>query len=303
MEISFANIRQAEGIFDELHPIKERIERKMNLSEIVGGEKRVTLTNNKVMRICFLVGLSIPGKRDMGKVQNIQLSKTSVRIVPSFFSMNNLSSYYSPMLKLRYQDCNVDWEENALVSRIIAYEILNGRDYLMDENHLDSYFFMSQNKGYSTMGIPALELLVGDYGDDMEATLNINGRQITNAQIIIAGATGSGKTNLLAVLINEFRRRSVDSPYPVNFLLFDYKGEFSDPANTSWLNLFETDRSCILDPVEKPLPFTPFKDFLNRPIQEINLYSTEMANALCSLDRASISANMSNRLSEAIVNG
>lgn len=58
-----------------------------------------------------------------------------------------------------------------------------------------------------------------------------------------------------------------------------------------------------MDPVEKPLPFTPFKDFLNRPIQEVNLYSTEMANALCSLDRASISANMSNRLSEAIVNG
>ena len=60
------------------------------------------------------------------------------------------------------------------------------------------------------------------------------------------------------------------------------------------------DRSCILDPIQAPLPFTPFKDFRGKNIQEINLYSTEMSNALCSLDRATISANMGNRLSEAI---
>lgn len=302
MEISFANVRQAEDIIDVLLPLKELIERKINLSVVVGAEKRITLNTNKVMRICFLVSLSLPGRRDMDAIQHIQLSKTSVRIVPSFFTMNNLSSYYSPMLKLRYQGCEVDWDENAMLSRIVAYEVLRGRDYLMDENHLDGYLFAAQNKGFATTAIPALDLLIGDYGDDMEAKLNINGKDVPNAQVIIAGATGCGKTNLLAVLINEMRRRSVDSPYPVNFLLFDYKGEFSDPANTHWLNLFETDRSCILDPVVKPLPFTPFKDFFSRPIQEVNLYSTEMANALCSLDRTSISANMSNRLSEAIVN-
>src|SRR5690606_20993275 len=38
------------------------------------------------------------------------------------------------------------------------------------------------------------------------------------------------------------------------------------------------------------------------PQNEINLYSTELATALCSIDRATISANMSNRLSEAIIN-
>ena len=67
------------------------------------------------------------------------------------------------------------------------------------------------------------------------------------------------------------------------------------------MNLFETDRTAILDPIERPLPFTPFKDFTGKAINEINLYSTEMATALCSLDNARISANMSNRLSEAIV--
>ena len=45
--------------------------------------------------------------------------------------------------------------------------------------------------------IPVLNLIIGNYGDaEMEATLDINSRNITNSQIIIAGATGSGKTNL-----------------------------------------------------------------------------------------------------------
>ena len=150
--------------------------------------------------------------------------------------------------------------------------------------------------------IPVLNLLIGNYGDaEMEATLDINSRAITNSQIIIAGSTGSGKTNLLAVLIQQIRALSSESSYPVNFLLFDYKGEFSDIQNNYWLPNFDVDRSCILDPIVQPLPFTPFKDFTNRPINEINLYSTEMASALASLDRLSPSSNMRNRLSEAIV--
>ena len=93
----------------------------------------------------------------------------------------------------------------------------------------------------------------------------------------------------------------METAYPVNFLLFDYKGEFSDSANNHWLTLFDVDRSCILNPIERPLPFTPFKDFTGKTLNEINLYSSEMATALCALEKANISANMSNRLSEAIV--
>jgi DNA helicase HerA-like ATPase len=119
---------------------------------------------------------------------------------------------------------------------------------------------------------------------------------------LIAGTTGSGKSNLLAVLINEIRSLSIESMYPVNFLLFDYKGEFSDPSNNDWLNLFEVDRTSILDPISNPLPFNPFKDFTGRTQNEINLYSTELSNALSAIDNTKISANMSNRLSEAIIN-
>ena len=98
------------------------------------------------------------------------------------------------------------------------------------------------------------------------------------------------------------RSATVDTAYPVNFLLFDYKGEFSDPANSSWLELFETDRTAILNPMDKPLPFTPFKDFSDLNDKDIHIYSTTMSKALTSIavGDTRLSANMDNRLSTAI---
>ena len=255
MDISFDNLRQAEGILDNLNEIKEKIEQRINLQYKAADEKRVVLTGNKIMRICLIVGLYLSEKRNLDCLTEIQLSKSSIRIPSSFFTYLELKDLFGALLKLR------------------------------------------RNR---TGGIPALQLMIGQYDEDMEALLDINSRSISNTQILVAGTTGSGKTNLLAVLINQLRTLSIESPYPVNFLLFDYKGEFSDPMNNHWLKLFEVDRSCILDPILSPLPFTPFKDFRDKAIQEINLYATEMASALCALDRATISSKMSNRLSIAI---
>ena len=292
--INFSNTRQMEGLLDEISPVKDLIETKINLSRVADREKRVSLTLNKVMRICFIVGLSVTVERKEGDFKDIQLSTSSTRIVPSFFTMHDLSTLYSALLKLRYANLNIDWSQNATVSRIIAAEMLRGRNYLLEDNNLDSFLYAVNSKVAMAKDIPVLNLIIGNYGDaEMEATLDINSRNITNSQIIIAGATGSGKTNLLAVLMQQFRALSSESQYPVNFLLFDYKGEFSDIQNNHWLSHF--------DPIEHPLPFTPFKDFSGRPINEINLYSSEMASALCSIDRVSASANMNNRLSEAIV--
>lgn len=302
MEIDLENIRQAEGIIDELSPLKQKIEDKINLSQIVGDEKRVTLTGNKIMRICLIAGLTISDKRKVEEYSQVQLSKSSARIYGSFFSLNNMRQMFAAVLKLRYKDCNVEWNDSPTVSRIIAIEMRRGFRLLMDENNLNSFLFSTTATNTTSRSIPVLNLIIGDYGDsEMEATLNINDSSIPNTQILIAGSTGSGKTNLLAVLINQFRSLSTETAYPVNFLLFDYKGEFSDPANNNWLTYFDVDRTAILDPIAKPLPFTPFKDFKGKSINEINLYSTEMANALCAIDRANISAKMSNRLSEAIV--
>ena len=57
--INFSNTRQMEGLLDEISPVKDLIETKINLSRVADREKRVSLTLNKVMRICFIVGLSV----------------------------------------------------------------------------------------------------------------------------------------------------------------------------------------------------------------------------------------------------
>lgn len=298
MEVDFSTIYHIDGIDDKFESLREKIEQRMCLSS--KEQELPGLTRNIIIRSCLLLGLSMSGQRDMNAIQTIQLTKVNTRFPASFFTKHNLTSLYSALLKLRYQDQNIDWTNNPLVSKIIAYEALRGRDYLLNEDNLDKYL-TSGKQTLISFDIPALDLVIGNYGEDMEAKLSINSRSINNSQILVAGATGSGKTNLLAVLIQQFRQISLESSYPVNYLLFDYKGEFSDETNASWLRFFETNRSSILDPVKSPLPISPFKDFTGKPINEINLYSTEVASALCALDRASVGAIMSERLSQAIV--
>ncbi len=157
----------------------------------------------------------------------------------------------------------IDWENTVLKSKILNSEILRGKNVLLNDGVLDDWLLntVTNSKGGRAGSIPFLNLSIGSYEDDIPAFLNLNGREISNTQILVAGTTGSGKSNLLAVLLNEIRTLSIESAYPVNFLLFDYKGEFSDAANNAWLTLFEVDRSAILDPILSPLPFNPFQRF------------------------------------------
>lgn len=302
--INLQNIRQAEGLLEELLEVRIKIEQRLNLDRYSGNRKNVVLTGNKIMRICLIAGLSSLEQRDIGEVERIQLSKTSNRIFETLFTLHNLGGVYSAILKLRYNKLNVDWDNTVLKSKIVNAEIMRGGRILSNDNTLDEWMLNTNYYGSGTKAgrIPFLNLKIGVYEDNIPAYINLNGRDITNTQILVAGTTGSGKSNLLAVLLNEIRKLSIDSSYAVNFLLFDYKGEFSDPANNAWLDLFEVDRTSILDPVVAPLPFNPFKDFSGRTQNEINLYSTELATAICSIDNARMSANMSNRLSEAIIN-
>ena len=291
-----------EGLMEALLDLRNKIEQRINLEKYSSGKKNILLNNSKIMRICLLAGLSNKEERKIDDFKNLQLSPN--RIFETLFTHHNLTNIIFSLIKLRYHHLNLDWKNDPESSRIINSEILRGKDVLLKQGILDDWLLNSvtSSKGGKAGSIPFLNLNIGAYEDDIPAALNLNGRDISNTQILVAGTTGSGKSNLLAVLLNEIRTLSIESAYPVNFLLFDYKGEFSDPANNAWLNLFEVDRGAILDPITSPLPFTPFKDFTGKAQNEINLYSTELALALCSIDRATISANMSNRLSEAIIN-
>ena len=293
------NLRIAEDVNPYMDLLRKSYESLLNLKEYKFNHIPHSVKGNaKFMRMCLLTGLSLDEKRTN---EYESLAMTSNSIHPTLFTVHGLSDIFNTLIHHRYAHLNVNWEEHITRSKVICYEIIKGAKYLLADNNLYKWLSFEGTTEYGAGEIPALNLHIGEYIGNIPAYLDMNSTAVTNTQILVAGTTGSGKTNLLAVLMNEIRALSVETNYPVNFLFFDYKGEFSDIANNHWLNHFSVDRSSILDPMAQPLPFTPFKNFEGALQNEVNIYSTEMANALCAIDRASISANMSNRLSEAII--
>ncbi|MCC5946645.1 MAG: ATP-binding protein [Bernardetiaceae bacterium] len=297
--ISFQNIKQADALNEVLRPLKDKIELKINLKKYE-EEKPIDINLMQMIRLCFLVGLSNANteERTMESLENVGTGSNS--IYETFSTKSELAPLYSALLKLRYQHLDIDWESTSIKNKIINAEIIKGCNILLAADNLDDWLSYTQTD-VQVGSIPILDLDIGTYGDDIPAKLNLNGKNIPNTQILIAGTTGSGKSNLLAVLLQELRGRSIETSFPVNFLLFDYKGEFADPANSNWLQLFEATSSAILDPIKSPLPLNPFKNFVGKTQNEINLYATELSNALLAIDKATISANMSDRLSKAVI--
>ena len=292
-----------DGMHDRIQDVKSALEQRINLNEYSENIQTVTLNFSVVLRICLLAGLSDKAPRSVDDVDKLNLSVSHTPYATTFFTKANIGHLFAVLIKMRYHDVEANWEDRGWISKVVGREILRGREILLKEGGVESWLrFVPLRGGKSANDIPVLDLPIGEYENGMPATIDINSRAIANTQILVAGTTGSGKSNLLAVLMHEIRSASSDTHYPVNFLLFDYKGEFSAIENDFWLQLFDTDRTAILNPVERPLPFTPFKDFTGKPINEVNLYATELSSALSAISRTSISANMDNRLSTAIVN-
>ena len=107
--INLQNIRQAEGLMDELNEVRVKIEHRINLEKYSASQKPVILNGNKIMRICLLAGLTNKEPRDLNSIEQIQMSKNSNRIFETLFTLHNLGSVYSALLKLRYHSVKVDW--------------------------------------------------------------------------------------------------------------------------------------------------------------------------------------------------
>lgn len=301
-QLNTKKVSAIQGMHDRIADVKAAIERRLNLKEYSENIRPVTLNHSVALRICLLAGLSDKSPRTLEDFEKYDLRVSNTPYATTFFTKSNIGTIFEILLKMRYHDVDADWTDGRLVSRVIGREILRGKEILLKKGAIDEWLtYVPLRAGRSAIAIPELNLHIGEYENGMDAYLDINSREIANTQILIAGTTGSGKSNLISLLIQQIRSASADSHYPVNFLLFDYKGEFSDPANRSWLEHFETDSSAILDPMISPLPFTPFKDFSGRPINEVNLYATSMATALSAISPAKIGAKMDNRLSEAII--
>lgn len=292
--------REIEGINNEMAQVKSMIEDELNLQRYTDNVQPVKLNLSTIMRICLLVSLSDSGERDVQAIAKIIPSKNNSPFPTGFFTRMNIKPLILMLMHLRYHDVELEWTAQN-VTKALGYEMLRGRDMLLQPGALNDWLsFVPQNGAGGSGDIPEIVLNLGKYDNGNDAMLDLNARKIPNAQIVIAGSTGSGKTNLLAVLISQLRAVTTDTAYPVNFLLFDYKGEFSDPAHSSWLDDFAVADSAILNPLQQPLPFNPFKNMQGKTINEINLYATTLSTALTSIFGARVSATMDNDLREAI---
>lgn len=118
------------------------------------------------------------------------------------------------LIKMRYSDIDADWQNSTFLSKVLFSEMMRGKSILMEEGGIDEWLHYSPLRGgRSLMDIPELNLYIGQYEDGMDAALDINSTAIPNTQILIAGTTGSGKSNLLEVLL---RRALLLSSWKVN---------------------------------------------------------------------------------------
>ena len=298
--INFDDSRQFEGADVLLAEVKSKIEDRINLKAYTNNIQRILLNKNTLFRVLLLVGLSDDAPRNVQDINNIKQSSTSLRY-QSVFNKEQINSYIKMLLALRYANIDADLSQSTVLSRVLGYEILRGKDILLKDGAIDEWFNFTSVGGQRSGGtIPELILNIGQYDNGMDATIDINNRTIPNTQMVIAGSTGSGKTNLLVRIINQLRELSTDTTHPVNFLLFDYKGEFSDVAHEDWLDKMEVSRTSVLNPLTTPIPFNPFKDMSGKPMGEVNLESSNLAGALIAIFGARVSANMDANLRSAI---
>ena len=200
-KLTIRRVTSFNGMHNQIQDVKNALEQRINLDEYSENIRPVTLNFSIVLRICLLAGLSDNCKRTTDDIFNSNITLDNTPYPTTFFTKADIGSMFEVLLKLRYHDVEeVDWNIPANVSKAIGREILRGRGILMQEGGIDAWLCNTPLRGVgSTAGlIPELNLRIGNYDNGMDAFLDINSRAIANTQVLVAGATGSGKTYLAA---------------------------------------------------------------------------------------------------------
>ena len=195
-----------DGMHDRIQDVKSALEQRINLSEYSENVQTLVLNYSVVLRICLLAGLSDKSPRSVEDVESSNLRVSNTPYATTFFTKANIGHLFAILIKLRYHDVEANWQDGRWLSKVVGREILRGREILLKEGGIDNWLrFVPQRGGKTADDIPALNLNIGEYENGINASLDINSREVANTQILVAGTTGSGKSNLLAVLIHEIR--------------------------------------------------------------------------------------------------
>ena len=189
-KVRLEGLRFTEGFQDTMNELKQLFEQRINLTEYSDYVQPVKIQLSPIMRICLMVGLSDPAERDLTVANSLQIAKNTEPLPGTFFTKGNTKDVISTLIKLRYHDVDAEWESSVFMSKLVAQEMLRGKQMLMKEGAIDDWLLYAPRRGGKTLtDIPELNLNIGKYENGMDALLDINSRQIANTQILVAGTT------------------------------------------------------------------------------------------------------------------
>ena len=191
-EFNLDNIRKIERSAEQLADVKAKIESEINLKGVDSNIRSIVLPGTVIERTCMLVGLSDKGERIVEDISNILTSRKNEPYPASFFNKSIIKRTITALIKMRYNELDLDLSSPAMLSKVLGYEMLRGRDILMKEGAVNEWLTYSPNKrsGNGIIEIPALDLRIGKYENGLDATLDMNSTNVAKTQIVIGGSIG-----------------------------------------------------------------------------------------------------------------
>ncbi|MCQ2148381.1 MAG: hypothetical protein MJZ16_12850, partial [Bacteroidales bacterium] len=138
-EFNIDNIRQIERSAELLADVKAKIECEVNLKGMDNNVRQITLPGTVVQRTCMLIGLSADGERSLEDISNTLTSRKNEPYPSSFFNKSIIKRTITALIKMRYHDVEIDLSSPVMLSKVLGYEMLRGRDILMKEGAVNEW--------------------------------------------------------------------------------------------------------------------------------------------------------------------